>query len=107
MKFSKSVSSSLAFGLTAATLLNEVVAFKPAQVFENTQFTRSIDITGSYVKESVLVEVKNIGDKAESNYYYAVSSALKDRIGVIEGRENKGRVAAVNIERFAEEDEET
>lgn len=107
MKFSKNVSSPMAFGLTAATLLNGiagVLAFTPPQVFENTRFTRSIDLTGSYVKESVLLEVKNVGNQPESTYFYAVGPALKDHIGVIEGREKKSRLAAVTVQQYGEED---
>lgn len=104
MKFSN---SPLFLGLTVSTLVNGILAFKPPQVFENSKFVRSFDLTGSYVKESIAIEVKNIGDKPESVYYYAVPQGQAESIAVIEGREDKGRVAAVNLDLIEEGDDET
>lgn len=104
MKFSN---SPLFLGLTVSTLVNGILAFKPPKVFENSKFVRSFDLTGSYVKESIAIEVKNIGDKPESVYYYAVPQGQAESIAVIEGREDKGRVAAVNLDLIEEGDDET
>lgn len=105
MKFS--ITSPLMAGLTASTLLNGVIAFKPPQVFENTKFVRSFDLTGSYVKESIAIEIINTGTKPESVYYYAVPQGQVDTIAVIEGREDKGRVAAINLDLIEETDDES
>lgn len=98
MKFAGSISSSVALGLTTLSLLTGVAAFQPDQTFENLEFVRTVDLTGSYVKESVQVDVKNTGNKPVQNYYYALSTAAMSKVGIIEGRENKGRIAAISIE---------
>lgn len=83
-----------------------VDAFRPPPGFENVKLMRTVDLTGSYVKESVAIDVKNVGDKPLQNYYYALNSVAKKNIGVIEGRESKKRVSAVNVELYGEEDTE-
>lgn len=107
MKFSKSKAQNLVWSLSACLMATGVWGFKPPQDFENTKVLRSIDLTGSYVKESVLLDVKNIGSAPVQSYYYAVPEGLEKHIAVIEAREDKGGVAAVTLELLDERDEET
>lgn len=106
MKFAGSISGSIALGLTTVSLLTGVAAFQPDQTFENLEFIRTVDLTGTYIKESVQVDVKNTGTKPVQNYYYAFSTAAMSKVGIIEGRENKGRIAAISVEPYEEVDAE-
>lgn len=102
MKFSYPLS------LTVASILSSALAFQPEPVFENSQVTRLIDTTGTYIRETVQLKVKNIGDSPVEDYYYAVSPSISNAVSVIEGREKtKQKVLGIPVALHEELDEET
>lgn len=93
--FSKSAISVIAL---VNCLANSVLAFTPPPVFENTVLSRTIDITGSYVRETVSITIKNVADKPEYIYYFALGPDSFTKIAVFEGRErrsNKGSLLTI------------
>ena len=56
-----------------------------SSVWTNEKYSRSIDLTNSFVKEICLLEVSNSGDRPESEYYFAINdgAGLIPRISVM------------------------
>lgn len=46
--------------------------------WENSQYTRSVDLAKSYVKETCIVQAKNIGDEPQNVYYFTLNDGLKE-----------------------------
>lgn len=84
--------------IAGALLINGIAAFSPPQTFENTQFVRVVDLSSSYVKESVAIKVRNVGQEPVNKCYYALKSTSFKDVAVVEGREKRDRVAAVTLE---------
>lgn len=78
-------------------LASQAMAFAPPQVFENTVISRSIDVTGSYVRETVSLTIKNIGDEAQSVYYFALDPESYSNIAVFEGRERGKKPGLIDV----------
>lgn len=93
MKLLSSQGLSLASAL--ACLLSSAAAFAPPPVFENTAISRKLDLTGSYVRETVAIGIKNVGDKEESVYYYAFDPETFGKVAVFEGRLKTAAGAAI------------
>lgn len=94
-------------GLLAAVLLEGIAgvrAFQPPQVFENLHALRTIDLTGSYVKEAVVIDVKNTGSESEDRYFYAIRSEVQEKIAIIKGKENGDTDLLLN--KYTEQDSE-
>lgn len=60
--------------------------FTPEPVFENVYAAVTIDLTGSYGKQSITLTVKNVDRKPQSEYYYGVDSSIVDKLSMVEGR---------------------
>lgn len=61
-------------------------SFTPDPVFENVNAAQTIDLSGSYCKQSVQLTIKNIGESPQSKYYYGIDQSLLDKLSMIEGR---------------------
>ncbi|VVT49039.1 uncharacterized protein SAPINGB_P002074 [Magnusiomyces paraingens] len=73
--------------LTAINCLaSSVLAFTPPAVFENLVLSRKLDLSGSYVRETVALSIKNTGPKSESVYYFAFEPEHFANIAVFEAR---------------------
>lgn len=83
--------------LSLSVMLTQVLGFTPPPVFENTEISRSIDVTGSYVRETLALTIKNVGDSPESTYYFAVDAETFAKIAVFEGREKRARKKGFRI----------
>lgn len=82
------------------------LAFRPPQVFENSHVLRTIDLTGSYVKEAVVIDLKNTGSQPEDKYYYTVRSEMKEKIAIIEEKENELDNVKLVLDLATEQDSE-
>jgi oligosaccharyltransferase complex subunit alpha (ribophorin I) len=73
-----SVLCAIALGSGAAS------ALEPPQVFENVQFSQSVDLTGTYVKKSIRLDVINVGSKDATEYFFAMNSDEAAHLAIME-----------------------
>lgn len=66
----------LASGLASAT----------AGSFENSKYSQTYDLAGSYVKKSVQLDIKNVGKEPASEYLYTVDKDLAPHVAITEVR---------------------
>lgn len=79
----------LALGTTTVVAQEEpeqLKDFVPEQVFENVELNQIYDLTGTYVKKSTSLTIKNIASEPQSVYYYAIESDIEHRVSVLEAR---------------------
>ncbi|KAI5968475.1 OST1 [Candida theae] len=58
----------------AATSAPNLYNFEPT--WENLHYTRSIDLNRGYVKETDLIDIKNIASAPQSDYYYTINDGF-------------------------------
>lgn len=99
MVFFRPSSMLLASALSCILTSFGVAAFEPPAVFENLRISKAIDLTSSYIRESIALSIKNIGDEPQSVYYYALDPNSFSKIAIFEGREkrNDGNVRIINV----------
>lgn len=92
--------------LSLAMLVNQALGFTPPPVFENTEVVRVVDITGSYIRETLSLTIKNIGSAPESIYYFALDPENFAKVAVFEGREKGKRSGLLNVNPSEKSDDE-
>lgn len=79
--------------LSTILLLSSIVQaatddlFVPPQVFENTKHDQVYDLSGSYIKKSVALGIKNVAKTEQTEYYFAIEQDLLPGV-VVEARES-------------------
>lgn len=72
---------------TIALAISQVVeGFVPPAVFENTAYTQNYDVSGSYIRKSISLSVKNIDSEPQSEYFFAVTDKEFDNTAIVEGK---------------------
>lgn len=64
-------------------------AFKPPQVFRNTNLVRNVNLEKGYPRETINIVVENIADKPQDEYYVPFTSSVIARVGGFEVRDKK------------------
>lgn len=62
--------------ITALFLAGLCHCFDVEKSWENINYVRSLDLARSYVKESCLIEAKNIGSKPQDEYYFTINDGF-------------------------------
>jgi oligosaccharyltransferase complex subunit alpha (ribophorin I) len=69
--------------LALFTLLSTALCFVPPKTWENTLLTRSVDLSKAYLREDQTIEIRNIADVPNSEYYIAVPNYVYDKLSVL------------------------
>lgn len=69
--------------LSLLALTAGVLGFSPPKDWENVAFTRSVDLSRSYVREDLTIEIQNLADSPNSEYYLAVPNFEYEKMSVL------------------------
>lgn len=86
-----SLASTQQSNLTTPQLTQRILTgdFKPAQVFENTNVVRTINLEKGYVRETTNVVITNTDNQAQTEYYVPFEYDVVGRIGGFDVRDKK------------------
>lgn len=69
-------------------------AFKPPQVFKNTDLAQSINLEKSYPRNVVNIAIENISPEEQDEYYIPFTTTQAERLANLEVRDKKESNAA-------------
>lgn len=64
-------------------------AFKPPQVFKNSNLVRIINLEKGYPKETVNVIIENVASSPQDEYFLPFTATQMENIGVLEVKDRK------------------
>ena len=80
--------------------------FKPPQVFKNANLVHVISVEKNYVKENINVQVENIDNAPQDEYFLPFTADRISRIGGVEVKDRKDAKAGLFIVEVVEFDQE-
>ncbi|CAN6630847.1 dolichyl-diphosphooligosaccharide--protein glycosyltransferase subunit 1 [Trichomonascus vanleenenianus] len=92
----------VAVSLLAVSCAGEAV--RP--VFENVNFQQTLDVTGSFIKRTQFITVRNTGSETETAYLYAIEPELAPHVSVLEVHDGKTNAIVPALETSVEESPE-
>jgi hypothetical protein len=95
---------SLSMLLALLVCLSSCVYGAIPQNFQHTNLLRTIDLTKPYVRDSTALILENVGDSAQTEYYWGIPAELDSKLSYLEVKEKKsGPTQLFPVERSSED----